>query len=54
MWLHTAIPFFWSSKNIRMTKLNKINTSCARWALIEEITLCAEEMTGEQEVALLC
>ena len=33
-------------------KLNENNfTSCVWWALIEEITPCAEEMAGEKEMA---
>ena len=60
--LITVIRFFSSSKIslkkylrkiiFGQTKLNKNNfTSRVWWALIEEITLCAEVMAGEKEIA---
>ena len=61
--IHTVFHFLPSSKILSkidlhknifgQTKLNENNfTSRVWWALIEEITLCAEEMAGKKEIFL--
>ena len=62
--IHTVFHFLPSSKILSkidlhknifgQTKLNENNfTSRVWWALIEEITPCAEEMAGEKEIVFV-